>query len=248
MLDDVKTALQFLTRLPIRAPAGTGMGGLADASWAFPIVGLVVGALGALAYLAALFLGLPALLAACIAIATTILTTGALHEDGLADLFDALGGHAGRERALEIMRDSRIGTYGTLALVIGSGLRIGSLASLATPGHVGIALIASACLSRALMALLMAIQYPARRDGLGAGVGRVSPFQSSVGCGLALLALIPIGSASGIVAALGVTTIVFLMTERWTRRRLGGFTGDTVGGTQQLCETACLTTLAAIWS
>jgi adenosylcobinamide-GDP ribazoletransferase len=249
LLDDVKTALQFLTRLPVRASASHGMTGLASTAWAFPLAGLLVGAFGSLAYALADAAGLPPLPAAILAVAGTIAITGALHEDGLADLFDALGGHAPRARALEIMRDSRIGTYGTLALLVTFALRVTSLASLEAPGRVATALVAAACLSRAAMALLMALQHPARSDGLGAASGRVAPARAGLACVLGLLPLLAVATASpaAALAALLAATLAFAGTERWTRSRLGGFTGDTVGGTQQLCETACLLALAAAW-
>ncbi|WP_027135859.1 adenosylcobinamide-GDP ribazoletransferase [Geminicoccus roseus] len=249
MLDDVKTALQFLTRLPVRAPASHGMQGLSRAAWAFPLAGLAVGAIGGLAYALADAAGLPPLPAAILALAATIAVTGALHEDGLADLFDALGGHAPRARALEIMRDSRIGTYGTLALLVTVALRATSLASLQAPARVAAALLAAACLSRAAMAVLMALQHPARPDGLGAASGRVAPARAGLAALLGLIPLLALATSSpaAALAALLAAASAFAATERWTRSRLGGFTGDTVGGTEQLCETACLLALAAAW-
>ncbi len=245
MLDDVKTALQFLTRLPVQVPAASGMAGVARAAWAFPLVGLVVGLAGAIAFTLALRVGLPPAIAAILALAATILVTGALHEDGLADLFDALGGHAGRARALEIMRDSRIGTYGTLALLLGLSLRAAALATLAAPWAVGTALVVAGCISRALMALLMALQHPARSDGLGAAAGRVTTGRAILACLLGAVSLLACPSPASAFAVLAASVTLFLLLERWTRSRLGGFTGDTVGATQQLCETACLLALAA---
>lgn len=221
------------------------MADLARAAWAFPLVGLVVGVLGALTYGLAALLALPSPVGAILAIATMIVVTGALHEDGLADLFDALGGHAGRERALEIMRDSRIGSYGTLALLVVTAVRITATASLLAPTRVAWALIAAACLSRALMALLMAVQKPARRDGLGAGAGQVTGKQAALASMLGLVALLPLGAPTAMLAGLAAAVVAFLLVERWTRRRLGGFTGDTLGGLQQLCEAACLIGFAA---
>jgi adenosylcobinamide-GDP ribazoletransferase len=245
LLDDVKTALQFLTRLPVRAPPGAGMGGVAQAAWAFPLVGLVVGMAGAVTFALAEEVGLPPAIAAILAIAATILLTGALHEDGLADLFDALGGHAGRARALEIMRDSRIGTYGTLALLVSLSLRATALATLAHPWAAGTALVVAGCTSRALMALLMAVQQPARTDGLGAAAGRVTTMRAVLAGLLAAASLLACPSLASAGTVLAASILAFLLTERWTRRRLGGFTGDTAGATQQLCETACLLALAA---
>ena len=248
MLDDVKTALQFLTRLPVRSPAASGMVDLNRAAWAFPVVGLVVGGLSCLAFLTATKIGLPPLIGVVLAVLAGMFTTGALHEDGLADTFDALGGHAGQGRALEIMRDSRIGTYGALALLLGTGLRVATLATLATPGLVATTIVAGACLSRAMMALMMAVQHPARPDGLGAGVGRVPATTAALACLLGGITLLPLGSLAAFVAALTVSGGMFWAVERWTRRRLGGFTGDTVGATQQICEIGVMLAIAGRWA
>jgi adenosylcobinamide-GDP ribazoletransferase len=245
LLDDVKIALQFLTRLPVRAPAGAGMAGLARAAWTFPLVGLVVGMIGAVTFALAGAAGLPPAIAAILALSATILVTGALHEDGLADLFDALGGHAGRAHALEIMRDSRIGTTGTLALLLGLSLRATALAALAQPWAAGTALVVAGCTSRALMALLMAVQRPARPDGLGAAAGRVAAARALLACLIGATSLLACPSPASALAVLAASLALLLLVERWTRHRLGGFTGDTVGATQQLCETACLLALAA---
>src|SRR5258708_712214 len=108
---DLAVSLMFCTRLPLARAMSVGGGDIARASWAMPVAGAVVGALGALAYWMALHLGLPPLVAAALALAAGMLATGCLHEDGLADMADSFGGD-GRERKLEIMRDSRLGTYG----------------------------------------------------------------------------------------------------------------------------------------
>src|ERR1700760_415860 len=122
--DEFLAAFTFLTRLPLgSAHTDVPPPSLADASGAFPLVGLVIGAIGGIAYAIASALALPALAAALIAIAATALITGALHEDGLADTADGFGGGATREMKLEIMRDSRIGTFGVLALIFSIGLR-----------------------------------------------------------------------------------------------------------------------------
>jgi len=246
LLHDVKIALQFLTRLPIRTGDPSGMAGIARAAWAFPLAGLVVAAAAALVFLLADRIGLPPVLAAILALAASIALTGALHEDGLADLFDALGGHAGRARALEIMRDSRIGTYGTLALLLTLALRAGALAMLATPGRVALVLVGAACLSRSAMVVTMALQHPARSDGLGAAAGRVTPARAALAVAIGSLCLLAAADPAPVLAMLAAAAGTLALAIRWTQRRLGGFTGDTLGGTQQLVETACL--LAAVAS
>jgi cobalamin synthase len=130
---DVKIALIFLTRLPLRHAGAITGEDLARASWANPIAGALIGASGALVYLIAYSIGLPPLLSALLAVAATILITGALHEDGLGDVADGFGGAFEREKKLAIMRDSRIGTYAGLALILSVAIRAAALTAIAEP-------------------------------------------------------------------------------------------------------------------
>ncbi|MCJ9706777.1 adenosylcobinamide-GDP ribazoletransferase, partial [Bradyrhizobium sp. SHOUNA76] len=111
IIADLRMAASFVTILPVASSKPAGDGAVARATWALPVAGLLVGLAGALVYKMASRFGLTPNLAALLALATTALITGALHEDGLADTADGLGGGRTRERKLEIMRDSRIGTY-----------------------------------------------------------------------------------------------------------------------------------------
>ena len=139
---ELKTGLAYLTRLPVRAPSPAGEE-LIRASWTFPVIGAGIGAFGAIAYWLALALGLPPFIGATLAVAATLLLTGALHEDGLADTADGFGADASRERTLAIMRDSQIGTYGAIALVLSLLLRASALGSIADASLVVAALIAA---------------------------------------------------------------------------------------------------------
>src|SRR3954451_11881682 len=112
IIADLRMAASFVTIFPVASSKPAGDGAVARATWALPVAGLLVGLAGALIYKIAIRFGLTPNLAALLALATTALITGALHEDGLADTADGLGGGRTRERKLEIMRDSRIGTYG----------------------------------------------------------------------------------------------------------------------------------------
>ncbi|HBC54660.1 MAG TPA: adenosylcobinamide-GDP ribazoletransferase, partial [Alphaproteobacteria bacterium] len=116
-----------------------------------PLAGVIIGGVGAAIYALCLWLGLGPLLAAALAVAAMLLTTGALHEDGLSDVADGFGGGRDRDHKLAIMADSRIGTYGTAALILCLLLRIAALVELHDVARVSIALIASASLSRAFM-------------------------------------------------------------------------------------------------
>ncbi len=128
---DLRAGLAFCTRLPVTAPADAR---LADAAWTFPIAGAVVGLIGGVVLYVALALNLPPFVTATLAVAATALATGCLHEDGLADTADGFGGGHERARVLEILRDSRIGTYGVIALIVSFLLRVGALSSLAAAG------------------------------------------------------------------------------------------------------------------
>ncbi|MEM0923033.1 MAG: adenosylcobinamide-GDP ribazoletransferase [Pseudomonadota bacterium] len=244
------TALQFLTRLPVPA-APWSPDGLGRASRYFPAIGALVGALTAAVWLAAVAV-LPAPAAAGLALAAGIALTGALHEDGLADTADALGGHAGRDRALEILRDSRIGTYGTLALVLSLGLRWSALSALA-PGPGAIALVLAATLGRAVMVPVSRLMPPARSDGLGAGVATGPDRLGFMIAGITVLvvpALVLYWIGPATLPTLAATALVAVLAAslplRAAQRRLGGYTGDILGAACQMAEIAVLLTLAAL--
>jgi len=248
-------ALQFFTRIPVTGRLAQWVGyspAMLRASAAhFPAVGWVVGAIGALTLAGALALWQP-LVAAVLCTVVTVLLTGAFHEDGLADVADGLGGTSNRERALEIMRDSRIGAFGAIALVLALGLKFALLAALAGQGAwvACVALLAAHVLSRLVpLAVMRALPY------VGAEGGKAKPMAdavsgSAVGIGVlwslpavALLALA--GGAANGIAALLAAALVGVVMVRLLRRRLGGFTGDALGATQQLSELAIYLALAA---
>ena len=239
MLRDLKVALLFLTRLPIQVDGAVTMRDLAAAVYAFPLVGAVIGLLAGLAYWIALQLSLPALPAALIAIVTMLLLTGALHEDGLADTADGLGGRD-RARALEIMADSRIGSFGALALMVSLLARLIALAPMWDPRQVAMVLVGAAMASRAVMPVVMLLQPSARGDGLAAATGRPEPVRVMLGCFLAIgvtVMLLPLPVA---VPALVASAAFSLLVAAWLGRRLGGCTGDTLGAVQQVAEIAFL--------
>ncbi|MBK5946539.1 hypothetical protein CCR83_08880 [Rhodobacter veldkampii DSM 11550] len=234
---EAQVAMMLLTRLPAGRIGGDAPG-FAAAGWAFPLAGLAVGAVGAAAVLAALALGLPPAFAAGLALAAGALATGGIHEDGLADCADGFGGGRTRERKLEIMRDSRIGSYGGLALMLSLGLRWSALATLAElhGGLAAAALIALAAASRATMPVAMALMPPARADGLGhAAAGAAGPRPwVAVLIGIACLGLV--GAAAPVALA---TMALAAFALAWlARRQIGGQTGDVLGAMQQTAEIA----------
>ena len=233
----------FLTRLPVRP--GLVRGPLASAMAAFPVIGALLGAAAGLVYALAAWLGLGPWPAALLAVATPILLTGALHEDGLADTADGLGGGTTAERRLEIMRDSRTGAFGVLALILSVALRGAALATIA-PGWAALgALVAAGAWSRALLPMVPRLLPPARAEGLGAGAGTPDERTAAVALGLGGAALLlGLGFGGGLVA-LAVSAAAAWALLGAARRLIGGHTGDISGAVQQLAETAVLLAAAA---
>ena len=237
---EARLALMLLTRLPVGTLAEP-LPPIGAARWAFPLAGLPVGALCWAAHAGAQELGASHGLAAVLAVAAGALVTGALHLDGLADLADGLGG-GGRDRAhrLEIMRDSRIGTFGAVALILALGVMAESLAALGAFATLT-AFVAVGALSRLAMVGLLAALPPARAGGLGRSA------QGGAGGALAaaLITLI-LGLPAGLLlpVLLVPTAVTTAALGLLARRRLGGQTGDVLGAAQVLTESAMWVALA----
>ncbi len=227
-------ALVFLTRLPLGRFLPDRVLPLSGSLWAFPLVGALIGALAGLP----LLLDGPPLLLAAGAVTLAVWLTGALHEDALADFTDAAGGRD-RESRLRIMRDSHIGSYGVMALILATALRIAAL-TLAGPA----ALIAACAGGRTAIVLAMVALPPARSDGLGRAAGRPSGGAIGIVALLAVLILLPQGWA-GLAAALAGLAVLSLVI-RQARRWLGGQTGDVLGSVSLLTETAMLVVFAML--
>lgn len=245
MLHDLKVAALFLTRFPVQVDGRLTMRDLAAAVYAFPVIGAAVGLLGGAGYFAAYWLGLPSLPGALIALAAMILATGALHEDGLADTVDGLGAGPDRARALEIMRDSRIGTYGALALMLALLARLLAIAPLWEPRLMTAVLVAAAMGSRAVMPVVMLWQPSAKAVGLAAEAGRPEAARVLAAVGLAVAACLLLLPLTLGLPALLAAAAVSLLVAAWLGRRFGGCTGDTLGAVQQTAEVAFLLTIAA---
>lgn len=242
---DLKVGMLFSTRFPLSHATRIGGADLAHASWGLPVIGALIGLLGALVYWIAFHFNLPPLVGAALAVTATLAATGCLHEDGLADTFDGFGGGADRERKLEIMRDSRIGTYGACALTLSLLLRVGALASLAAPGPVALALIAAHAGARATLPLFLALVPPARPDGLAADAGRPPPASVGVAALLGFAVLLwSLGAARSVVALLLLLAVLGVM-RRLCLRQIGGQTGDVAGALEQISEIAVLLTAVA---
>jgi adenosylcobinamide-GDP ribazoletransferase len=244
-LAGLRLAVTFLTRLPLPAPKSTEDGALAHSMHLFPLVGVLVGGVGAGVYGLATRL-LPPALAALLALAAMTALTGAMHEDGLADIADGFGGGADRESKLAIMKDSRIGSYGAVALLLGLLLKAAAIAALAAPGLVAGALIAAHALARAAIPLAMQLLAPARASGLGVSAGKPSASTAGIAATLGLIVaalVLPAGAAFGACLAAGLATLAMAMLA-W--RQIGGQTGDVLGAVEQVAEIAALLAVVAL--
>ncbi|HEX2117172.1 MAG TPA: adenosylcobinamide-GDP ribazoletransferase [Alphaproteobacteria bacterium] len=241
---EVRLALAFLTRLPVSLPSDSAAQPVGAAVRAFPLVGVVVGLTGAAVYAVADLLGMSATVSALLAIGAMVILTGGLHEDGLADSADGLGGTT-REQALAIMRDSRIGTFGVMALFFVLSLRVVALSYAGSTVEAVCLLIAAAAGSRAAIPALMHMLPPARRDGLGWSAGQPDRRRvvdaGALGALVVVLMLWPVWGLLAITSAAAAAALVGWLA----RRRLGGQTGDVLGAAQQLAETAILLSYVA---
>lgn len=239
-------AAMLLTRAPVAwlRPDGAAPD-LAGSAWAWPVLGALLGAAAGAVCEAALRLGLSAPLAAAWTLLALVLPTGALHEDGLADAADGIFGGATPERRLAIMRDSRIGSYGALALLLSFALRGTAVLALAQRGGLVLpGLAVAGGLARAAMVLVLLVVPPARRDGLAALLG--VPHLVASGVALVLPVLLALLLLPWRIAALAVLAALCagLGVARLARVRLGGHTGDVLGGAEQVAECLVLTVLA----
>lgn len=241
---DLAAGFGLLTRLPVgwlvpgEVPYRPGR-----AVWTYPLAGLLVGAVEAATLTASRHFGLPSLVGAGWTFVVAIVLTGGLHEDGLADTADGFGGGRTRERTLEIMRDSRIGSYGALALMLSLAIRISALAAIPADRAVAVLMVIGA-LSRGSMLVGLALLKPARLDGLSRGLGRISPPALAIG-GIIALASSLILTPSHALAAIAASAVVAMIVCASARRRIGGHTGDVLG-TISVAVECVLLTLASI--
>lgn len=238
------TALMFLTRIPCPRWVGHGADALARSTVYFPVIGLLVGGVGAATF-AVVQLAWPPLLALVAAMASTVWLTGAFHEDGLADTFDGFGGGWTRDDVLRIMKDSRVGTYGVAALVLVMAGKLAALAALPV-AEVPVALVAGHVLGRASSLPLIG-RYDYVRDDSATGkpfAASVTPVRLAVGVGGAVAATGALLWADAALA-LGAAVVVTVGAGRAFESRIGGITGDTLGAANQLVELAVYVALAS---
>jgi adenosylcobinamide-GDP ribazoletransferase len=242
--DDLHRAFGFLTRVPIPQPDGSP--GLARAYRVFPLAGAAIGGIIGLVYLGLLDIDLPTLGAAALALGVGILLTGALHEDGLADLADGFGGGSDIAGKLAIMHDSRLGTYGGLILIVSFTARLSALAAL-QHSIVLPSLIAAHALARGVLPALAGAMPYARSDGVAVTGGRPEPVTAAIAGALALavaLFALPWGVALAATLATAIAATCVALLAMW---QIGGQTGDVLGAAEQVSEIAVLLLLAAVF-
>ncbi|WP_435231398.1 adenosylcobinamide-GDP ribazoletransferase [Pseudopelagicola sp. nBUS_20] len=232
---DVLTAIALLSRIPVRADFSRG----ARASWAYPLAGAAIGIAATIPTWAALTLGLQPMLSALIYIAVSIIASGAMHEDGLADCADGFWGGWDRQRRLDIMKDSRIGAYGVITLCLSLAARWLAVGLILQSESGFESLIMVAILSRATMPAIMTVLPQARQTGLSHAQGTPSHKTSALAVILALLLAALLTGFSGLLLGMlaGVTTIA---CGAIAQVKIGGQTGDVLGATQQIAEITLL--------
>ena len=250
VLADVAALLRFFSRLPVprlgRLDDPAALPAFARAGALAPVAGALLALPAALTLATLAAAGLPPLAIALAAIGVSVALTGALHEDGLADVADGFFGAPTRERRLEIMKDSRIGAFGALALVIGVGLRASLLAALLERSGIAgaaLALLGAEAASRSAMVALWSALPPARPGGLAAACGKPEKGSAAIALGLGLAALAPLWAFTGLVPLAGALFSAGVLTYglcRLARAKIGGQTGDVLGACQQVALAALL--------
>ena len=238
-LIDVSLATALLTRVPAGQPAGVTPPDFARAVRAYPLIGAAIGAVSGAVMLGALEIGMPPLVAACVALGVAVVITGGFHEDGLADTADGFGGGRDAHAKLSIMRDHRIGSYGTLAITLTLLVQAGALAAL--EAHAWTALIAAHAVSRAVLGGLLAGLPPARGDGLARLIGRPSHGAATQSACLGVLVVVltaPSLAMAALILAVAGATAWAMGLLAW--RQIGGVTGDVCGASQQAVAAAVL--------
>ncbi|MEO1570836.1 MAG: adenosylcobinamide-GDP ribazoletransferase [Bacteroidota bacterium] len=240
------TAVMFLTRLPCPAWVGHDAPTLSRSAVYFPVIGALVGLFGAAAY-GLVGLAFAPTFAAAAALAATIWLTGAFHEDALGDTFDGFGGGWQRDEILRIMRDSRLGTYGTVALVLTLGSRWGALASL-DASMVLAALVAAHTLGRwTALPLILWLPY-VRETGTGKPfAASMTPRRLVVGS-LVTLAITVVALGWVAIPVIGTVLGITLVGGWYVHARIGGMTGDVLGAVNQLAELAVYLVLLGDWA
>lgn len=246
--EDIGAAFMLLTRISINwhKISPDQPPDLNRCLWVYPFVGLVVGSMGAVVYCGSIALSIPQYPSIILCLGAMILATGAFHEDGLADVMDGFGGGLTKEKKLDIMRDSRIGTYGGLALIFSMILKFTSLINLSDL-QLMFAIIIGASISRLMILVTLLFLSPAREDSLSTAAG-IPSYRAMITA--SIIALLP----PLLFLNIKMTVIIFLVAllttaimSRISYKQIGGYSGDVLGAIQQISEISIFITLAAIW-
>jgi adenosylcobinamide-GDP ribazoletransferase len=254
LVDDARICLIFFTRIPITWPEDLPRERITRAFQAAPIVGLATGLIGALVYALSFWAFNGSVhICATLAVAAQIMSTGAFHEDGFADFFDGVGGGQTSQARLEIMRDSRIGTYGSVALLLAIILKIFLVAEIAQVWQAGLCLIVSGTLARVALVHFMTMVKPAAQDGMSAEAGQPTKFEATTAtimggviAGVSLVLAFQLGfimPAIGAVAGAGIGAGLIALLSK---KHLGGQTGDALGASAVAAELGALAGLVAL--
>jgi adenosylcobinamide-GDP ribazoletransferase len=244
-LGDIAAAFSLLTIIPVPVNHENAGARAAQAVWAYPLVGATLGAGAAIIGSLAGNLGAPTGITAALTLGILALSTGAMHEDGLADCADGLGGGRDKARRLEIMKDSRIGAFGAVALMIALLARWSEIEALILADTLFWPLVAVGAASRLPMVLAMFVMQHARADGLSVGVGLPPPQSLLAAIGLTFL-ICALTFGWGVIAILFWVSLASLPLFWLANRLIGGQTGDVLGGSQQLAEIAGLAVVFAL--
>jgi adenosylcobinamide-GDP ribazoletransferase len=233
---DFCRAVMLLSRVPIARHGDFRPVMIARSVWCWPFAGLLLAGIAVLPALLAEWLTGSGSIAAIFAIAAMVVVTGALHEDGLADCADGFGGGQDRAAKLEIMRDSRIGSYGVVALILAFALRFVVLGAAYNAGTGVVLMVVAAVMSRAAIPLVMIWLPPARDNGLGHGAG-VPPYPNvAIGLAIAFVATLWVSSIWVALAAIIAVALAVLVVGGLARWQIGGHSGDVLGTTQMVAE------------
>lgn len=239
MFKEFLLALSFFTRLPIGKRDLSGVS-LAGSVWAFPLVGAIIGLCGGMVYISSLYLSISPVVAAWLAVFSQIILTGGLHEDGLADTADGLASGRTIEQKLAIMKDSRIGSYGVIALIIALSIRANSIASFPVSLQTLLIFVIVGACSRGCIVVLMRALPSAKADGLAKSSGRPSYERTIATLLFALCSLLFIGNFLTVILAVSALTALCFIIYNIAKNNFGGITGDIYGATQQISEVLLL--------
>lgn len=233
-------AMMFFTRIRLPGVRHSDSLKLTDCAVFFTLVGVIVGVVSAGTYLIMLFLGASHGVAAALALMAQVWLTMGLHEDGLADTADGMAFSRTMAEKLAIMRDSRIGAYGVLALVLVLGLKQQAIAAFPADSQIVAASILAGAASRFSLAVLMLALPMARENGLAANAGAVTRGQVLAGAMITLALGLLLASSHLLLIVLSVALLTIALMARLAKRHFGGITGDVLGAAQMLCETSIL--------